>query len=253
MSLVLSEQQQNVFWSHVIKGKKCWYWEGVKNRQGYGIFPNFNNKGEVFAHRISFMLQVGNIPETKPELDHYCHTPNCVNPDHILPTTRSGNLRTRRSHTIRFNPEYNFSEQYFMNGKNDFILLQKRHCKKGHEIHYLKVDKTGKARCIDCLKDKDKIELRNPMTFECMNPDINKIKQMIEEAYGGQTVSSSLKQLLLQNGFDSYGKSYIQCREYLKRILQNNTLTLEDLAVVYGLKPTITKLRKKPEGVLLEP
>ena len=68
----------------------CWLWYGATTHQGYGRF-NINKKNE-HAHRVSYRLYIGEIPDALCVL-HRCDTPYCVNPYHLfLGTRRDNNL-----------------------------------------------------------------------------------------------------------------------------------------------------------------
>ena len=72
----------------------CWRWTGVRTHDGYGTLF------EGYAHRVSYELFVGPIPEGL-EVDHLCNNRCCVNPEHLEPVTREENIRRqveRRTH-----------------------------------------------------------------------------------------------------------------------------------------------------------
>ncbi|MGA5354024.1 HNH endonuclease signature motif containing protein [Streptomyces thermodiastaticus] len=78
-------------WS-LIKGApgQCWIWQAATNRKGYGIFSV--NGGSTLAHRFSYELHVGPIPDGL-ELDHRCRVRACSNPAHLEPVTHAENVR----------------------------------------------------------------------------------------------------------------------------------------------------------------
>ncbi len=129
----------------------CWEWQGwLHKKTGYGGF-NLNGKNEL-AHRASYMLYKGPIPDTLT-LDHVCHQVStciggiacphrrCVNPDHLTPMTAYDNFvrghhdrtgikaaiaaaiqeRTGRTHCPRGH-EYTAENTYTNNGR--------RHCRQ---------------------------------------------------------------------------------------------------------------------------
>jgi len=83
------------FWAKVdIKDpQQCWLWTAYRNKNGYG---QVRVNGRAFlAHRRAYELCLGRIPEGFV-LDHICHVPACVNPDHLRPVTVKQNMENRR-------------------------------------------------------------------------------------------------------------------------------------------------------------
>jgi hypothetical protein len=72
----------------------CWLWTGMLHRQGYGFIPALRKQDQKIimatAHRISYRLFRG--PIVLPNVNHTCHTPGCVNPDHLYNGTQKDNV-----------------------------------------------------------------------------------------------------------------------------------------------------------------
>lgn len=64
-------------------GTPCWVWTAGKNR-GYG--RTFWDGRHQYAHRISYELLVGPIPDGLT-IDHLCRNRACENPGHLEPVT----------------------------------------------------------------------------------------------------------------------------------------------------------------------
>lgn len=81
--------------------------------------------------------------------------------------------------------------------------------------------------------------------------DVQQFKKEFDEAYRS-TAKNVIKQMLKEQGLATFGKNYHNARRYLDKALEMKQFNLEDVAVAYDIKPTKTRLRKKPEGVLVE-
>jgi len=78
------------FLSHVDKSSPCWTWTANKDAKGYGRF-RFHGRQSFHAHRASYVLFVGPIPDGSLVL-HRCDNPSCVRPDHLFLGNYSDNL-----------------------------------------------------------------------------------------------------------------------------------------------------------------
>ena len=91
-----------------VSASGCWLWTGKKTDKGYGAIRN--NKKTLAAHRVSYELHCGPIPDGK-EIDHLCRVRHCVNPAHLEPVIHHVNVLRGEA------------------GKRQASLT---HCKQGH-------------------------------------------------------------------------------------------------------------------------
>ena len=116
------------FLGQVQKTNECWLWTGHLSR-GYGRFTIA--KRSYLAHRLSYELHIGLIPEGL-QIDHLCRVRHCVNPHHLEPVTCRENL---------------------LRGTG-FVAIQSRrtHCPQGHEYTKAntRLSKQNERHCRKC-------------------------------------------------------------------------------------------------------
>lgn len=70
----------------------CWNWTASKWAKGrYGKIHTTKERGDVSAHRVSYELHHGDIPDGY-EILHSCDNTLCVNPDHLSAGTHQDNM-----------------------------------------------------------------------------------------------------------------------------------------------------------------
>lgn len=123
------------FYRKINKTDSCWLWMGKPDKDGYGKFTL--NKKRQRAHRISYKLNIGPIPEDKPQILHHCDNPPCVRPEHLYAGTNKENMRDKVTRNRASN-------------QNKF----KTTCPRGHEYDTFRKKKNGKTerRCKTCDK-----------------------------------------------------------------------------------------------------
>lgn len=132
MSSLTLEQR---FWSRVEKGQECWEWTGARFHFGHGSISQ--NGRNTAAHRVSWELHNGPIPEGMHVL-HTCDNPPCVNPAHLYLGTNADNIADRDRQRRQSN-------------------ARKTHCKYGHPLAgaNLFIEKTGYRECRVCRRRRN--------------------------------------------------------------------------------------------------
>jgi hypothetical protein len=131
------------FWPKVDKraDNECWPWTAYKNAAGYGMLTI--DRIVHPAHRISYELNVGGIPEGL-SIDHVlsrgCTRKDCVNPAHLEPVTTGENISRAPLAPATIN-------------------AAKTHCAHGHEFtpDNIYTSPTGGRRCRVCRQEQKRL------------------------------------------------------------------------------------------------
>lgn len=90
---------------------------GTPNRWGYAHIKHHGR--QWFAHRLSYTLLVGPIPEGLT-IHHRCFTPACCNPDHLDVVTNAENVRLSRL-AGRFPVKTHCASGHLLSGENLYV------------------------------------------------------------------------------------------------------------------------------------
>lgn len=86
-----SDTWQERFWKKTKRTDDgCIIWTGFKDSGGYGCFYERPSNKKSAAHRLSYEMAKGKIPDGYV-VRHTCHNPSCVNADHLVVGTRADN------------------------------------------------------------------------------------------------------------------------------------------------------------------
>jgi len=113
----------------------CWNWTASVGGHGYGQFSvkKDGKWGPQLAHRVSYELHIGPIPEGL-QIDHLCRNKSCVRPDHLEPVTQRVNiLRSDAPSAVAHRTDT---------------------CKRGHNLTDARVRSNGARECRACSRER---------------------------------------------------------------------------------------------------
>lgn len=135
--MTTTKSLDQLFWKKVFKisDNECWIWTGAKDSSGYG--SAWWQKQRFSAHRLSFLIHNGFLPEV---CRHICDVRDCVNPLHLVNGTQADNVR-----------------DCVERGRHKSGNSHKTHCPKGHDYSDPKVvhiDKRNMRHCRICDRER---------------------------------------------------------------------------------------------------
>lgn len=87
------------FWAKVnmpdVEGT-CWEWGGARTIRGYGKILKDGGRSCLAAHRVSWEIHNGPLPDGVL-VCHHCDNPPCVRPDHLFVGSQHDNMQDKVS------------------------------------------------------------------------------------------------------------------------------------------------------------
>lgn len=74
----------------------CWEWIAALAGRGYGQIKEPGTRRQIYAHRLSYLIHYGSIPDGLHVL-HVCDNPKCVKPSHLFLGTCKDNLQDMKN------------------------------------------------------------------------------------------------------------------------------------------------------------
>lgn len=74
----------------------CWEWIAATMGKGYGFIKIPKTRKQIGAHRLSYLIHQGDIPEGML-VCHTCDNVKCVKPSHLFLGTQSDNLQDMKN------------------------------------------------------------------------------------------------------------------------------------------------------------
>lgn len=207
----------------------CWEWQASKLVTGYGIFALDSKR--YYAHRYAYETFKESILNGN-HIDHLCHNPSCVNPEHLDSVTRFENLSRSRKY-----------------------LKERKFCKNGHELIESNLDKYslryGHKKCKICINNRQEKNTIKQIydKNEWQKIPVNIFQKDFEQKYL-RNAKLAIRLELFSKGINTFSRTPTCALRYLRIFLAKNRTNIEELSSYYNLTITRTKLRKKLDGVL---
>ena len=132
---------EELYFSRVQRTAGCWGWTGSIMQFGYGKIVPYKGASSISAHRASWMIYYGKIPEGMCVL-HTCDNPICTNPEHLFLGTQMDNMRDAQRKGRLSVPEKGWKrttthcpQGHKYSEENTYRWHSLRICRKCHAAH----------------------------------------------------------------------------------------------------------------------
>lgn len=132
----------HLFWARVSKGDGCWEWMGYRDPRGYGRLSRSAWSSPRLAHRYSWELTLGEIPDGL-YVCHHCDNPPCVNPDHLFVGTARDNNDDKLSKGRGTPPPVRKGIDHFNVTFDDDVVRWAREAYAAGEFQYAIAERLG--------------------------------------------------------------------------------------------------------------
>ena len=153
----------------------CWIFIGSKDRCGYGMIKI--GRHNLGAHKVAYLMLVGDYDQSNLELMHTCDTPACINPKHLIPATHKENIadciskgrhtsqiyrmqfgrkgRTKKEdcHNKKLTIEERHLIAFFTTRKIAIALGEKTYIGSQCKKHNIAIRKTNNGACVYCMEE----------------------------------------------------------------------------------------------------
>lgn len=130
----------------------CWRWTAATNGAGYGVLAMSRDGVKVLAHRFSYELVHGPIPDGLV-VDHLCRTPLCVNPLHLEAVPQRTNNLRGSSPSARQAKQTHCVHGHEFTPENTYVRAGHRSCRACHRAQELKRYYRRRADFVQALVD----------------------------------------------------------------------------------------------------
>lgn len=96
----------------------CWEWTRALNADGYG-HGLFHEGRQIRAHRVAFLVSMGELPPSHEPIRHLCSNPACCRPDHLAVGTALENAQD----TVEAG-RYRKSKKSYVQKKRDALAIR---------------------------------------------------------------------------------------------------------------------------------